>query len=102
MRTRALSASEATARLIGLGFYQNAQTTIKDNEYTLPYGKSENGGFYSVEVWEDGNGRSNIVLYKFIPSKTGCSIGTPIANYNKMKASEKKVFMQMLETAEIL
>lgn len=102
MRTRALTASEATARLISLGYSQNAHTTIKDNEYTLPFGKSENGVFYSVQVWEDNKGNSNVILYRYIPSKCGCSIGTPIANYNKMKAVEKKAFMQMLETAEIL
>lgn len=104
MRTRALTASEATARLICLGYYQNAHTTIKDNEYTLTFGKSENGIYYSVQVWEDGRGNSNIILYRFVPSKA-CSdtaIGVPIANYNKMKASEKKAFMQMLETAEKL
>ena len=103
MRTRALTASEATARLISLGYFPNALTTIKDNECTLPFGKSENGVFYGVQVWEDNKGNSNIFLFRFIQNDVvGCSIGVPIANYNKMKAAEKKTFMQMLETAEIL
>lgn len=102
MRTRALTASEATARLISLGYYQNAHTTIKDNEYTLPFGKSENGVYYTIQVWEDGRGNSNIRLYRFAPIKAcpDTAIGVPVANYNKMKASEKKAFIQMLESAE--
>lgn len=113
MRTRALTASEANARLIELGF-SIGLNTIQDNEYTLPFGTTtytyanpspnpfgpchlywESVGVkFSIGIEEDYKGNSNILLLMF----NGCN-GKAIANYNKMKAAEKKAFMEMAENA---
>ena len=116
---KALTASEATAKLLTLGYSKdwNARNYIKDNDYTLPFGKTTFtyvnprpnmfgpdilyweavGVRYNVEVYEDSKGRSNILLYRFEGDN-----GKAIANYNKMKAAEKKAFMEMLENATII
>lgn len=119
MRTRALTASEAVERLAEIGYKVgdglSSMNCIKDNAYTLPYGATtfqyvnptpntfnpallyweQVGVRYSVWVYEDVNGNSNVYLFRWNGSN-----GCPIANYNKMKAAEKKAFIAMLETAE--
>ena len=90
---------------------------IADNEYTRPFGETNFtyanphinhfgpemlmweaiGVRYSIEILEDEAGRSNITLYRWEGS-----FGKPIASYNKMKAAEKKAFMEMLENAVLI
>ena len=114
MKTRALTASEAVARLVEIG-YVVGSNCIKDNAFTLPFGETtfryvnprpnmfnpsilawdSTGVRYAVRVYEDCKGNSNIFLYRY---EGDC--GMPIADYNKMKAAEKKEFMAMLESAE--
>ena len=113
MKTRALTASEAVARLVEIG-YVVGMNSIKDNAFTLPFGETtfryvnprpnmfnpsilfweSTGVRYAVQVYEF-NGNSNIFLYRY---EGNCGIA--IANYNKMKAAQKKEFMAMLESAE--
>lgn len=104
MRTRALTASEAIARLISLGYKMNAHTTIKENEYTLRFGKAENGIYYTILMGEYGVGMSNIMLYRFVPkrSQPNTALGFPVISYHNMQESEKEEFLQMLESAEIM
>lgn len=117
MKTRALTASEATALLIEkLGFDSLSTETyfIQDNDYTRRFGVSdfkwvnpEHNTFnpalaywtgvgvrFSISIYE-WNGRSNVLLYKW----NGCS-GHPVADYNKMKAAEKKEFIEMCLAAK--
>ena len=116
MKTRALTASEAVARLIELGYsLEGKGNCIKDNDYTLPLGETTfayvnpepnmfnpsilywemEGVYYRVCLHEDSRGNSNVTLLRF----EGCN-GICVANYNKMKAAQKKEFMAMLESAE--
>ena len=117
MKTRALTASEATAKLIEMGFRKGLDNSIQDNDYTRPFGETSFtyanprvnsfgpemimwdmvGIRYSVEIFEDFKGNSNVLLYRFNGHN-----GTAIANYNKMKAAEKKAFMEMLENAVLI
>ena len=119
MKTRALTASEATAKLIEMGYGKewNQTNYIADNEFTLPFGKTNFtfanprvnffgpdmimwdsvGVRYSVGILEDSKGNSNIFVYRW-----NGSCGTCIASYNKMKAAEKKAFMEMLENAVLI
>ena len=119
MKTRALTASEATAKLIEMGFGKewNQHNFIADNEFTLPFGKTNFtyanprvnsfgpemimwdmvGVRYSIGILEDSKGNSNISLYRWNGHN-----GTRIASYNKMNASEKKAFMEMLENAVLI
>ena len=116
MKTRALTASEATARLIEIGFGKewDSHNFIQDNDYTRPYGETNFtyanpivnrfgpeklywdmvGVRYSIIIREDYKGNSNVLLYRWEGSHGEC-----IADYNKMKAAEKKAFMEMLENA---
>ena len=114
MKTRALTASEAVARLLEIG-YVVGMNSIKDNDFTLPFGETtfqyvnptpnsfnpsilfweSTGVRYAVRVYEDFKGNSNIFLCRY---EGDCCIA--IANYNKMKAAQKKEFMAMLESAE--
>lgn len=117
--TRALTASEATAKLFEMGFTNDWNKTnwIADNEFTLPFGKTNFtyanprvnsfgpeliswdtvGVRYSVEILEDSKGNSNIFIYRWNNGTDSC-----IASYNKMKAAEKKSFMEMLEKAVLI
>ena len=119
MKTRALTASEATARLFEIGFGKdwNSRNFIQDNDFTRPFGETNFtyanprvnsfgpelimwdmvGVRYSVEIREDYKGNSNVLLYRFNGHNGEC-----IANYNKMKAAEKKAFMEMLENAVLI
>ena len=105
MKTRALTASEATARLFEIGFSKDSRNCIQDNDFTRPFGETNFtyanprvncfgpelimwdmvGVRYSVEILEDYKGNSNVLLYRFNGHNGEC-----IANYNKMKAAEKK------------
>ena len=116
MRTRALTASEAVARLIELGYdLEDKCNYIKDNDYTLPFGETTfewvnpepncfnpsllywemEGVYYKVCLLEDRLGNSNVTLIRFEGRNGIC-----VANYNKMKAAQKKEFMAMLESAD--
>lgn len=119
MKTRALTASEATAKLIELGFSKNwdSHDFIQDNDFTRPFGETTFtytnpvpncfgpdilswdmvGVRYEIKVCEDYKGNSNVRLYRFEGHNGKC-----IADYNKMKASEKKAFMEMLENAVLI
>lgn len=117
MKTRALTASEATALLIEkLGFDSMSTETyfIQDNDYTRRFGVSdfkwinpEHNHFnpalaywtgvgvrFSISIYE-WSGRSNVLLTMW----EGQS-GHPVADYNKMKAAEKKEFIEMCLTAK--
>lgn len=113
-RQRALTASEATHRLIEAGYEVGGINAIADNEYTLKYGKTtlkyENpqpntfdtsivmwdmvGVWYSIEVYEH-DGKSNVTLNRW----NGRS-GMTIVSYNKLNAQGKKEFMDMCLNAK--
>ena len=118
MKTRALTASEATNLLIEhfnlVGMEIHDTIYIADNDYTRRFGEStfkwinpEHNPFnpalayftgvgvkFSLGIYE-WNGQSNVFLYMW----DGCT-GKPIANYNKMKAAEKKEFIEMCLNAK--
>lgn len=117
MKTRALTASEATALLIEkLGFGTSVTETyfIQDNDYTRRFGVSDFkwinpihnpynpslavwtgvGVRFSIDIYEC-NGKSNIFLLMW-----NGQTGHTIADYNKMKAAEKKEFIEMCLTAK--
>lgn len=113
-RQRALTASEATRRLIEAGYEVDIINAIADNEYTLKYGKTtlkyENpqpnifdtsivmwdmvGVWYSIEVYEH-DGKSNVTLNRWNGRN-----GMTIVSYNKLNAAEKKEFMDMCLNAK--
>lgn len=114
---RALTASEATALLIEkLGFDSMSTETyyIQDNDYTRRFGVSDFkwvnpehnifnpalvhwtgiGVRFSIGIYE-WSGRSNVTLEMW-----DGQCGHPVADYNKMKAAEKKEFIEMCLTAK--
>lgn len=113
---KALTASEAVARAIELGFEVGKSNWVKDNIFTQPYGPTtfkyvnprpnifnpallfweRTGVRYYVYLTEQ-NGRSNIRLYRQDDDKNW---GEEIANYNKMCAEARKLFMETLEGME--
>lgn len=117
MKTRALTASEATALLIEKLGFDSMSTEIyfiQDNDYTRRFGVSDFkwvnpepntfnpalahwtgiGVRFSICIYE-WSGRSNVLLYMW----EGQS-GHAVADYNKMKAAEKKEFIEMCLTAK--
>ena len=115
---RALTASEATSLLISKGYasmFSNHTNWIADNDYTRKWGEFdfrwENpehnrfnpalaywkgiGRRYSVCVYEDGKGRSNILLDIWDGQN-----GKTIVSYNKLNAAGKKEFLEMCLNAE--
>lgn len=117
MKTRALTASEATSLLIEKLGFDSMSTEIyfiQDNDYTRRFGVSdfkwvnpEHNTFnpalahwtgigvrFSICIYE-WSGRSNVLLYMW----EGQS-GHAVADYNKMKAAEKKEFIEMCLTAK--
>lgn len=118
MANRALTASEATARAIALGYKVGKSNWVKDNVFTKPYGPTTmkfidpepNMFFPAMIAWRktgvayyvyltESQGRSNIRLYR-VDYTQPCACGDEIANYNQMNAATKKLFMEALETAE--
>lgn len=116
MKTRALTASEATALIIEkLGIDDIRESYfIQDNDYTRKFGVSDfkyenprhNPYNPSLAMWDaigvrfsicisEWNGRSNVLLEMW-----DGSCGHEVANYNKMKAAEKKEFIEMCLTAK--
>ena len=110
---RALTASEATSLLMEKLNISNLNETyyIEDNDYTKRFGVSNfewvnpitndfdekkdlvywtaKGTRFSIGIYE-WNGQSNVLLYMW---NGGC--GKCVASYNKMKAAEKKEFLEM-------
>lgn len=118
MKTRALTASEATSLLIEKLNISDIRESyfIEDNDYTRRFGVSNfeyvnpvtndydpkkdlvywtaKGTRFSISIYE-WEGQSNIHLYMW-----NGDCGHQVANYNKMKAAEKKEFIEMCLNAK--
>ena len=104
---RALTTSEANKVLMEAGFGE--WSYIEDNELTIPFGPTDlsyeiktnsfsgepyreyTGVRYKLHIAEYSHGESYLKIIKFV----GCS-GHAVVNYAKLKASEKKHFMEVI------
>ena len=113
---RALTTSEAVATLIGMGFKNREFHTIKDNEFTIPFGKTyinpnpKINKFYNIftEEWVEEIDISDRVIYKVCASEhdDGKSYlyifrfegnsGHKVVDYAKLNAAQKKAFMEIM------
>lgn len=98
---RALTTSEAVARLMELGLSNHRIKRIGDNELTLPYGATTDDVFYAIDINESYDGRSYVGLYRFVKKywngKDLGASGSAIFVYSKANAKEKKLFMDIVE-----
>jgi hypothetical protein len=114
MKTRALTTSEAVAKLLELGFENHRCNTISDNEFTEPFGASytnpnppkkynqftkewyydeyEGRISYCLSIDEYADGTSYLRIHRF----EGHS-GTRIFDYAKANAATKKRFIEVME-----
>ena len=115
MKTRALTASEATALLIEkLGLQPLEIYYIQDNDYTRRFGVSDfqwvnpvhNTFNPALAYWTGVGVRFSITVYE-LKGKSNITLdiwngqsGHTIADYNKMKAAETTEFIEMCLTAK--
>lgn len=117
MKTRALTTSEAVAKLMELGYENHRINKINDNEFTEPFGATYTNPyperkkwynpftkqeeeiideskniFYSLQISEYGNGKSYLYIYRF---QGHC--GMVVFDYSKANAATKKRFMEVME-----
>ena len=102
MRTRALTTSEVASKLMEMGLQNFRHTRIEDNEITLPFGESKsNDIYYTVEIWDAADGRTWVTIFRFVRNywegKDLGASGKPIFKYTNASASQKKLFMELME-----
>ena len=93
---RALTTSEAAARLFELGLQNYNHRIIGDNEFTEPFGKSwgtdlNNRHVFSVVADDYPNGQTYIGIYEWNNRN-----GHRIFSYAKADAKTKKRFMDVM------
>ena len=113
---KALTTSEAVAKLIGMGLKNGGFHTISDNEFTLPFGKTyvnpnpKVNKVYNIfkKEWVEETDISDRVLYKIHASEheDGKSYlhifrfegnsGYRVVDYAKLNAKQKKAFMEVM------